>query len=291
MTSTKNTQSTLLGEPASGGVEIETDGRFIRPFLSVPSELVDEGRLVFTKDGVRSSAVDPPNVGLYELFAPASAFDQYDLQGEEFTVGIDFETAESYLRDARMGTKTADTVAMSFSGTTTRYEITRDYRHCTVERTDEFLNIDPDMIRASPDIPDDSVDWSAVVDVGAFADVVGHIDEVSDHVALRESGGSLVMSAQEKNTDGKLAHATRATFADVAESNTDDPTDGAESLYSLDYLKDMASGIKAAKADAVTLRWHQEYPLFMEFERTDSDGELLYEGRYMVAPRLKQDDD
>lgn len=289
--SAENTQATLLDDSGGGCVEIETDGRFIRPMLSISSAIVNEARFRFTEDGVESGAVDPSNVALYEYSVPASAFDEYDLNAdEEVFVGLNLDRTESHLRDARMGKQTADDVSLRVDSTMTRLGIRRDYSQCEVERTDEWLNIDPDAIREEPGIPDLALDYKAEIDVQAFDDIVNHVDAYEDHLQIAERDGLLVMSGAAKDNDGELAQVTEARFHSDLEPLRDNPEDGSSSLFSLGYLKEFTSGLRSAKVDTVSVHWGDSFPVILEFDRTDEDDRTLYEGRYMMAPRIPGDD-
>lgn len=289
--SAENAQTTLLGKSGGGHVEIETDGRFIRPMFNIPDALVSEGRFRFTEDGLTASMVDPANVGMCEFRVPAEAFGEYEYNADgPLYVGLILDTVSSHLRDARMGKETTDAVSLRIDGTMTRVAITRDYARCEVERTDEWLNIDPDSVRESPELPDLDLPYKAEVDVQALADVVKHVDSFEDHVKVAERDGELVLSGAAKNSDGELAQATEARFHGVTEPTREDVETGVSSLFSLEYIKDFVDGLRFAKADSVTLYWGDEFPIRMVFERTDEDDRLLYEGEYMMAPRLDSGD-
>jgi hypothetical protein len=55
----------------------------------------------------------------------------------------------------------------------------------------------------------------------------------------------------------------------------------------MDYVRDYAKAVKKAKVDTLTLAWGDEYPVFMQYERTDSEDNVMYEGQMVVAPRIK----
>lgn len=283
------TQSTIIGEPSGEYIEIETNGRIIRPLLALPDALVDEMRVHFDEDGFHIEHVDPANVGLIDMTVPASAFDRYELHAEDtLSVGLNLDELKKHLRDARMGKRTKDEVSLKFDGTHTRVSIMRDYAQTEVTRRDQFLNIDPDAIRESPGKPGVTPSWRSIIDVDAFKDTLEHINAVRDHVVVSERNGRLVMSGMETDDDGDTLNASEADFGEIAEENRDDPNEDAVSKFSLDYMLAFAKALKKAKVEQVTFKWDDEFPMILQFERQDSEGETVYEGMYFAAPRIHE---
>lgn len=280
------TQERLVGASPDTHVEIETTGRVIRPALTLPSALVDELRVHARPEELWMQAVDPANVGMVELTIYAAAFDEYEV-GEEFIVGLPLGTLESQLRAARMGTTTTDPVSLDLDSTRTRLEIQRDYSQTTLERVDGFLNIDPDAIREEPELPDLELGWTATMDAQALKDAIEHVNEIGDHVEVAERDGDVELSvlAGEKDDPDR---AGQVTVTDAAERHLDDATEGVSSLFSLDYVLDMAKALVKAKVDAVTIEFGDEFPMRMSFERTNDDKDTLYEGEFFVAPRIQE---
>lgn len=280
-------QTQLIGEASGDYVEIQTNGRVIRPLLAIPTALVDEFKLTIDQEGLRSRATDPANVGLYRFEAPAAAFEEFHLDGEEFTAGINADVLESQLRDARLGEANPDPVALTIDATHTRVEIQREYDHSTVRRRGEMLNIDTDSIRKQPDVPDGDFQYRAEVDVRALDDLTDHLNAVSDHVRLGEqSGDVLVRATGDDGDDDQPLTATEAEIDGAAEPLSDDAVNGASSLFSLDYWMDVVDGLASAKVDTVTFEWGDDFLILFSFERTDHDGAKLYDGEFMIAPRM-----
>lgn len=287
--STSDTQSHLFGDPSGNSIDIETSGRVIRPLFNVPAAIVGEAKLTFDEDGLHTSAVDPSNVALVELDVNPEAFENYDLADEGFTTGVNLSRVRRQLKRARMGKTTDDAVTMDVDGTRVLVTTERDYEHTTLTQTNEVLTIDPDALREEPGVPDLNLSWEATIDVQAFGDAVSDIDTVSDHVEVLERNGHLVMAGDD-GSDRTGEYATVADFGAIAEEYDSDYADGGEhSTFTLDYLTDMADGLKKAKIDELTLRWGDKLPIFLSFARHTDDGEIAYEGRYMMAPRIRSD--
>lgn len=276
-------------EDAGGqSATINTDGRLIRPLLAIPAALVDEMKFVLDHGEVRARANDPANVALFRFRVPSAAFDDYELDGDgASTVGVNLSSLRSNLRDARLGKRTADPVELCIQSSHTRISIEREYGDTTVTRYDEVRNLDADRLRERPDLPDVPFSWAANVDVQAFTDTIDHVTAEYDHVDIGEQGGDLVLAGANKGSDNKITQSSSAEFSNVVEPAADDFTEGAVSKFSLDYLADIADALSQAKVDELTLRFGEELPLLAEFARTD-DGELVYEGEFMQAPRITQ---
>lgn len=283
-------QQSLLDTERSGALTLETNGRIIRPLLDVPSKLVDECKIRINEDGLSIRAVDPANVGLVEIEAPANAFEDYQLEGDdELVVGVNLSKLRSVLSDARMRAHDPDVVRIRLGTSVISAEIEREYVDTTVVRTDEFLAIDSDSIRGEPDLPDLDLPWSATMDTRALSETVAHLGKLYNHIRLFASGDGLELSAMgERDGDDNLTEAANA----VIEAEMDNPGDDEESvtsIYSSDYLTDVVAGVKASKADTVSVDLGDEFPAVFEFERVDED-ELIYSGEYAVAPRIEGSD-
>lgn len=284
-------QQRLIETPDAEDTRIETDGRRIRPALSIPDALVDEAKVHLNADYVTIRAVDPANVGMFDVDIYPAAFDAYEHAGEHVTIGTNLDLLTSQLSSARMGKRSADAVALTVSPGRTVIDIERGYGETTVTRRSELLNLDPDSIREEPDLPDLQLDYEATVDAQAFKDVVEHVNRAHDHVSLIEGDGHLHVGGSKKadSDEGAVVTGSEATFEDAASALHDGATAGATSLFSMDYMLDMARGLKAAKVDHVTVEWGDEFPCRLRFERWDADDKCLYDGLYLLAPRIQSD--
>lgn len=280
---TELTQQPLVGTPSGEAIDLQTSGRTIRPFLAPVTELVDEVKLRFDTAGVSITAVDPANVAMVETQLSATAIAGYDLDAEaELVVGMNLAGLAADLRTARMGTATDDPVGLTIDESAARMEIERDYDGTTIRQSDQRLTIDADMIREEPDLPELDLPCTATISPRGFEAAVDHIDKRVDHLRMLDYDGHLAFAGA-GDDDLDAAYATAAHFEDTAVDG--DAGDG--SHFSIDYLSDIASGIVAAKADQVRLAFGEELPVTLEYERTTDDGETLYRGRIVQAPRIE----
>lgn len=276
-------QARLLGEPSGDSVSIDTSGRVIRPALALPAALANEGRVHIGEDGVRMQLVDPANVGLIHMQIYPAAFDAYALDAaDDITVGVDLDALTSGLTNARKGRRTDDPVSLDIDDTRITIQIEREYNQTTVRYGDELLTIDPDSIREEPDLPDlDLPATAGAIDVSAFADAIEHIATGDDHMTVRERDGDLLLTGG-SDEDSPSPYSSAVEIADVVDCPEDDAP---VARYSIDYVKDMASALKTGLIDEVTLTWGDEYPYLLDFERREDDT-VLYDGQYMLAPRI-----
>lgn len=274
-------QTRLVGDMAGDAVRIDTSGRVFRPLLKPITALVDEAKLQFDSDGLSVTAVDVANVAMIHLDAPSDAFDTYDLDAA-VTVGSPVGDLATAVSDARLGKRTDDPVSLRLSQSSTTVDVTREYDGTTLTQSGEHLNIDPDSIRQEPDVPDLDLSATATLSPAAFNAAVGHVDAVADHAVVTAADGQLVIAAETEEATGQYGTAAQV---DVPVDGIDEPV---RSTFSLDYLTDIARALVDAKVDDVTLRFGDELPLFAEFERT-ADETTLYDGQFMVAPRIRSD--
>jgi len=229
--------------------------------------------------GLYVSAVDPANVGHIHTRIYADAFDAYDLHAdEEYRTGVNVRDLASAASIARKGTRKHDPLSLRWNGEqAVTVETEREYASTTVDRGKSVELIDPASIRAEPDLVDLDMTVRGEIDTLPFRDV---LDSMSEHAAVRPDGGDLLVSEELDET------ASAARFRDVLRES---PDDAGETMFSLDYLSDMASAIRSAKADTVTVEFAEEIPIRLSFERTTADGDVLYDGSYLLAPRIGSD--
>lgn len=278
-------QATFFEKASTGErAEIVTDGRTIRPVADLLNALVEEVKLTLSEDGLRTTYVDAANVAIGSLHVRPAAFESFDATGEE-TVGFSTADFRSLISDARMSTRTNDAVELEIDADATLVTIEKEYTETTVRKTDSLLNIDPDSVRQEPDPPALDLPAEATVDVEAFHDVVTGM--AHDYVDLAVDDGHLIATSARDAEMGR--NKTLADFGAVAAG------DDVRSKFSLNYLTDIVAALKKAKVAEVGLSLGDEMPIYLDWERTqetdDGAEEILYSGRFMLAPRLKDGED
>lgn len=274
-------------------VKIHTGGDLLRRIDALLKPLADEYKVHFDPtDGLTVSAVDPANVGMISFEVPPSAFEVYDVDDDEVIAGLnhsDLSSIASYARKGR-GDDDGDPVTWVWSRETRRFyvQVERD----DLTRESSFASIDPDSIRMEPDIPDLSLPWETDLDSKLLRDVTRtansagceHLQIAAEDLSSGVSGdptAGVLFYAQTDNREEVFRPESTATWVgdgDAAEK---------ASLFSMDYLKDIAKDLHEAKPDSVKLEFGQEFPVKIQFSESDYG----ISGTFMLAPRIQSDDD
>jgi proliferating cell nuclear antigen len=237
----------------------------LRDALDSVSVLVEECKIRLNEDGLAIQAVDPANVGMVDLSLDAEAFESYEADGG--VIGVNLSRLEDI---AGMG-NAGDLVHLELDEETRKLHIRIDGLSYTLAL------IDPDSIRQEPDIPDLDLPAEIVLEGTHLDRGIKAADMVSDHIALRVDEEEDTFHIQaEGDTDDVDLKLTREDLIDLEAGP-------AESLFSLDYLKDMN---KAIPSDAeVTMELGEEFPVKLHFEFAEGLGQVTY----MLAPRIQSD--
>ncbi len=237
----------------------------LRDALDSVSVLVDECKIRLNEEDLSIRAVDPANVGMVDLTLDAAAFESYEADGG--VIGVNLGRLE-------------DIAGMANSGDLVHLELDEETRklHIEMEGLSYTLAlIDPDSIRQEPDIPELDLPASIVVEGAQLDRGIKAADMVSDHIALRvdEADEAFYIEAQGDTDDVDL---------ELEREDLIDLTAGpANSLFSLDYLKDMNKAIP--KDTEVTIDLGEEFPVKLHYEFAEGLGHVTY----MLAPRIQSD--
>lgn len=261
-------------------VSILTTGDPIRSLVQLPTTIVNEATVRFDADGIHLRAVDPANVCMVDLTAHAEGFDAYRMPDPdaEIVVGMNLARLASALGWARKrGDGDPVTLDVLTDPTRVRVSVTRPDQG--VKRTSEWFGIDPDSIREEPDGPDLDLPCYADPDIRGFHDAVTAFGP--DHAQVAYDDGTLVLTSDYDDDDmgEDSVFFPNAAWADGEDAN-------ASSIFSLDYLEDVAAAVKRSKADKLTLNWGEEFPVIIDVAHE----EWGFDARYLLAPRIQGDD-
>jgi len=237
----------------------------LRDALDSVSVLVDECKVRLNEDGLSIRAVDPANVGMVDLSLDSTAFESYEADGG--VIGVNLARLEDI---AGMG-NAGDLVHLELDEETRKLHIRIDGLSYTLAL------IDPDSIRQEPDIPDLDLPAQIVVEGNQLDRGITAADMVSDHINLRvdEDAETFHIEAEGDTDDVDFEMGSDDLIALEAGP--------ADSLFSLDYLKDMN---KAIPGDAeVTVELGQEFPVKLHYEFAEGLGNVTF----MLAPRIQSD--
>jgi proliferating cell nuclear antigen len=235
----------------------------LRDALDSVSVLVDECKIRLNEDELVIRAVDPANVGMVDLTLEAAAFESYEADGG--VIGVNLGRLEDIASMADSG----DLIDLRLDEETRKLHIQIDGLSYTLAL------IDPDSIREEPDIPEldlpaEIVPEGAQIDRGITA-----ADMVSDYIRLRvdEDEETFVIEAEGDTDD--------VDFVLEREDLIDLSAGPADSLFSLDYLKDMN---KAIPNDAeVRVELGDDFPVKMHYDFAEGLGHVTF----MLAPRIQ----
>jgi proliferating cell nuclear antigen len=233
--------------------------------LDSVSVLVDECKVRLNEDELSIRAVDPANVGMVDLTLPAAAFESYEADGGVIGVNL------SRLEDIAGMADADDLVHLELDEETRKLHIEMDGLSYTLAL------IDPDSVRQEPDIPDLDLPANVVLEGAQLGRGITAADMVSDHIRLRvDPDAEAFYIEAEGDTDDVDLELDREDLIDL----TAGPAD---SLFSLDYLKDMN---RAIPSDAeVVVELGEEFPVKLHYEFAEGMGDVTF----MLAPRIQSD--
>ena len=235
----------------------------LESFTDPISQLVEECKVNLNEDGLHVRAVDPANVGMVESNAHAGGFESYEADGG--LIGLNVDRFE-------------DVIGMANSGDLVHLELDEETRKLTIQIEGmEFTLalIDPDSIRAEPDIPDLDLTSEIVLEGRQIDRGIKAADMVSDHITLAvDEKEELFEIEAEGDTDDVHIGLERDDLIDLQ-------VGPARSLFSLDYLKDMSKAIDAG--DEVTIELGEEFPVKLAFATEEGNVDV----QYMLSPRIQ----
>jgi proliferating cell nuclear antigen len=241
------------------------DASTLQDALDSVSVLVDECKLRLNEDELAVRAVDPANVGMVDLSLEAAAFESYEADGG--VIGVNLQRLE-------------DIAGMASAGDLVQLELDEETRklHIQIDGLSYTLAlIDPDSIRQEPDIPDLDLPAEIVLEGAQIGRGITAADMVSDHIRLRMDPDDEAFYIEAKgDTDDVDLQLDREDLIDL----TAGPAD---SLFSLDYLKDMNKAIPGNAE--VTVELGEEFPVKLHYEFAEGQGHVTY----MLAPRIQSD--
>ena len=237
----------------------------LKDALDSVSVLVDECKIRLNDEEFAIRAVDPANVGMVDLSLAAAAFESYEADGG--VIGVNLGRLE-------------DIAGMANSGDLIHLELDEETRklHIQIDGLSYTLAlIDPDSIRQEPDIPDLDLPAEIVLEGSQLNRGITAADMVSDHIALRvdpdEEAFYIEAEGDTDDVDLKLD----------SDALIDLTAGAADSLFSLDYLKDMNKAIP--KSTEVTAELGEEFPVKLHYEFAEGLGQVTY----MLAPRIQSE--
>jgi len=234
--------------------------------LSPIHALVDECKIRLTDDGLSIRVVDPANVAMADVSLDSAAFESYDADGG--VIGLNLERLTDVLS---MGGK-GDLVSLTLNEETSKLDIHIDGLSYTLAL------IDTDTIRQEPDLPDLDLPARIVLTGDDIDYGIKAADLVSDHISLAADDDvqEFHIRAEGDTDDVDLAFGNEDLLSASVDST-------AESLFSLDYLKDMSSPM--GNDTTVSVLLGTEFPVKLRYSLSNDHVEV----QNMLAPRIQSD--
>lgn len=244
------------------------DTETIASYVDHLEPIADEAIIHLNQRNLHTRVVDPANVSMCSETLSADAFESYEADGGH--IGVDLS-------------RLSDIIGFANADDLIQFELNEETRKLDIQVGGleyTLALIDPDSIRAEPDIPNLEHDATITVAGSDLDRAVTAGEMVSDRIALGARNGdaqSLYASA-EGDTDDMQLDIDEADLVD-AEIDAD-----CESLFSLDYLDDLNKVLK--KHDEVRIELGTEIPMMTHTNYADGQGAT----QYLLAPRIQSDD-
>ncbi len=232
---------------------------------SILQALTPECRMMITDQGWTTRAVDAANVGMVMVNLPKASFEEYT-ETDRFELGMDVEKWKNML-DVMKDPK--DTITIEHPKGMSKLTIT-DGKYIYTHNP-----LDPETVRKWPNAPTLQLPAAVVISAAELQEVIRAMLVIADKARLTVSKDGLAIDAEGATDRLHKVLEVQDTAASVL------PEVPLSSLFSLDYLKELARGMKSA--GNITVHAGQDHPLRFDF---DADG---IEAGYLLAPRLEAD--
>jgi proliferating cell nuclear antigen len=234
--------------------------------------LVPECRMHIMKDAITVQAVDTANVAMVELTMREEAFLDFHMKTD--VIGLDVDRlllGVSAMADGRVDLIRVNSQKFVLTDGVTRFD---------------YVPLDPNTIRKDPNPPTIELPGTIIVNNAEFAENVATAKLFSDKAAL-------TLQADLPENHSRLNIDAEGSM-DKIHKQVEEMVDGSEpkgargtwrSLFSLDYLADIAKVVKAAKPPAaLKVQIGDDHPVKLSI--TIAPGVSVI---YLLAPRIEAD--
>jgi proliferating cell nuclear antigen len=225
--------------------------------------IVDEVRFKIKPEGISAKAVDPANVAMVTFELGSTAFDEYS--AGECEIGIDLN-------------KITDLMGIMDKEDTIWMELDEENHKLHIDFGDLSYTLsllDPSTIQAEPRVPQLELPTKVVMNGTDLRHAVKAAEKISNHILMGVSGDTFFMEAKD-DTDQVRLEMGRDQLIDLKSGE-------ASSLFSLDYLTDMAKFTN--KVTEISLSLGRDFPVIIDFEISNGAGRISY----FLAPRIEPD--
>ncbi len=257
------TESSVEGTQGMHMFHAKVKAEVLKTVLDAVQTLVDETKIGITPEGMSLKAVDPAHVAMVELQLGKGAFTEF--KGGELEMGVDLDKLKDILKLA----SSSDEIELEYKEDTHRlvFKIGHITRRMALVDTANM---------GDPKVPSLNLPCKVTLTAGELQQGIKASEAVSDHIALQTGDGAFELIA---DGDTDQVH-LKLEAADLVALESTEPC---RSLFSLDYLANMAKVVKGS--DPVTLNLGTDYPVKIEFDIAGGAGHITY----LLAPRIESE--
>ena len=241
------------------------DYTILKEVLSALVAVTDRGILRISEERITSKQVDPANVAMVSLDIKRDIFIDYNLSGEDFAVGMDYDKLLHILKLYNYPTNAEGMVEIEID--TEKTQMNSGYLSYDLP----FVSLD--ALRREPKLPELEFLATVTIELEDFKLGINTADAITGYVEIGVNSEEFFMGGCDEDKFKLVIPKEDLTLFNVDRE--------VKSKFSIDYLTEMASGVVGR---LVTLKIRDDYPLQMQFTVTDG-----CEVAYLLSPRINQD--
>lgn len=252
--------------------------------LSAVTTLVSEARLRFDgSNNLTICAVDPANVGMVDVAMPAEAFESFENEDNTEVIGVDLTELQNAVSaiegQPRENSNEKITVSVTYTDDN-RLEIEGGNMSFTIPTQT------PESIREEPDIPNLMTSAQVSMIPSAFKKYMTVAKQQGDHLSFEVTPDeNFHLSTKDDLSDFDVT-LENDNYPLTSVLNTSGDTGSmmsVTSMYSLDYLTDLAKGLN--EGDDVEIMFGDSLPMMLSTSLCDGTVNL----EYILAPRIPEE--
>ena len=244
------------------------DARTWRYMASSIEKIIEEGVFVAGPEGLSLRALDTSHVAMVDLFYPADAFEEWSVEGEEYTFGVSFKEFSKVLRRATKD----DNLVLEVDEARITVELVALGRGVRRFRI-------PQIHLAYEKLGEPRIEFTVHAKMlgTTFREAIKDLEVVGDAIVFQavEGKDAMILRAVGDVEQGEVGLSVEdGTLLDFQASEAD------RSAYTLEYFREMLPAAQAA--DAVAIHYAADVPIRVDMEY-GGGGRLTF----YVSPRTE----
>ncbi|MCE4601329.1 MAG: DNA polymerase sliding clamp [Desulfurococcales archaeon] len=224
------------------------DARTWRYIIASMEKVLDEGVFIANSEGLSFRSLDPARVVMVDLFFPAEAMSDYELEEDEVEFGVSFDTLVKVLRRARKNDELEIRVSDTFIDVLFLGRGSRRFRIPQIT-----LSIE------RPPEPKIGFTVTAKMLATTFRESMRTLEPIADTLSLLASEESFIMRGTGDIESAELEFSVeRQSLLDMQVESPD------SSSYTLEYFSQMLQAAQAA--ETATVMYAGDAPARVDFE-------------------------